>query len=244
MMKGLLRLGQEKYLLFKKVWDFFLNFSFPSYCFSCGVQISARDFLCPSCRLKLIPLGNACPICAKPYSSGNHLCGECAKSTRSFTLVLAPFRYEGIITQAICEFKYQKKIWLAKPLALLWKETISERLPVFDYVIPVPLHLRRLKERGFNQSFLLAQKIFGRPRVKTWLLRIRDTKPQVTLSSKDRVKNVRNAFVLKNGIDLSGKRIILFDDVMTTGATVEECSKVLREAMVKEVYVAVLARAS
>ncbi len=235
---------QERSSIFKRVLDLILNFCFPNYCFACGIGLNSESFLCSSCHSKLVPLGIACPICAKPYyGDGDHLCQECSKGHREFTLVLAPFRYEDLIVQAICELKYQKKFWLAKPLAFLWKEALFERLPPFDYVIPVPLHTRRLIERGFNQSFLLAQKIFGRSSVKPWLLRIRDTAPQVNLSNKDRIKNVRQAFALKKEVNLVGKRIVLFDDVMTTGATVEECSKVLRAAQAKEIYVAVLARA-
>lgn len=228
---------------FRSFFLSFLDFCFPPYCLFCGRP--TKDLLCPSCREGLILLGAACPICARPYHGEDdlHLCQDCAKRARPFRRVLAPFRYEGPLAKAISQFKYQGKLWLARPLALLWQETIKASLPPFDLVIPVPLHRKRLFARGYNQSQLLAQKIFGRSAVKTWLERIRDTKPQVDLSLKARLKNVRQAFALARGVSVSGKRVLLFDDVMTTGATVEECAKVLKASGAKEIYVAVLARA-
>ncbi len=226
---------------FRSFLSSLLDFCLPPYCLFCGRP--AKDILCPSCREKLVFLGAACPICARPYQGEDnaHLCQDCTKGPRPFRRVLVPFRYQGPLAKAISQLKYEGKLWLARPLGRLWLETMP--VPPFDLVIPVPLHQKRLLTRGFNQSLLLAQKIFGRSPVKPWLERIRDTEPQVSLSLKARVRNVRQAFALAQGVSVSGKRVLLFDDVMTTGATVQECAKVLKASGAKEIFVAVLARA-
>ncbi len=241
MKMGLSLSGQGRSLNFESFLLSLLDFCFPLYCLFCGRP--AKDILCPSCRGRLVFLGAACPICARPYQGENdtHLCQDCAQGPRPFQRVFAPFRYEGPLAKAISQLKYEGKLWLARPLGRLWPKTMP--IPPFDLVIPVPLHRRRLLARGFNQSLLLAQKIFGRSLVKPWLERIRDTRPQVGLSLKARAQNVRRAFALAQGVSVSGKRVLLFDDVMTTGATVEECAKVLKASGTKEIYVAVLARA-
>ena len=109
-------------------------------------------------------------------------------------------------------------------------------------MVPVPLGKKRLRARGYNQSALLARFMFGR-RPSEVLLRIKDTLPQAELSEKERRKNVKGAFAIRPEVDVSGRRVVLVDDVLTTGATVEECARVLLGAGAAEVSVAVIARA-
>jgi ComF family protein len=160
-----------------------------------------------------------------------------------------PFRYarsygiyEGGLEEAIKQLKYYGITRLSSPLSdLLFKYP----LPDVDVIIPVPLHGRRLKERGFNQSALIAKGIskrLKRPLLINCLIRTRYTTPQVNLTAKEREKNIKDAFSINDSGDIQGKDIMLIDDVFTTGATVRECSKVLQKAGAGNIYVITLAR--
>ena len=156
--------------------------------------------------------------------------------------------FDGVARELIHRFKYDRRVHLARPLSLLTQEPLTSYASSLgvDLLIPVPLHRRRLRERGFNQAVLL-----GRPLSKTWgiplvadnLKRIRWTEPQVTLSASEREANVRGAFALADPAAVHGRKVILLDDVFTTGSTVAECSRVLRQAGAEGVYVITVARA-
>jgi len=160
-----------------------------------------------------------------------------------------PFRYarsygiyEGGLEEAIKQLKYHGIKRLASPLSELLLKT---SLPDVDAIIPVPLHGKRLRERGFNQSALIAKGIskrLHRPLLINTLIRTRYTTPQVNLTAREREKNIKGAFSVIDGEDIQGKDIMLIDDVFTTGATVRECSKVLRKAGAGNIYVITLAR--
>jgi ComF family protein len=148
------------------------------------------------------------------------------------------------LQEAICLFKFRGKVALAPALAQL----MVDRLPLFDsvdLVIPVPLHPKRLREREFNQSLLLADRIarrLGLPLSYANLVRIAPAPAQTTLSRKRRLKNLRGAFAVRRPDAIAGKRILLIDDVFTTGATVNECAKTLRKAGAGDVFALTLAR--
>jgi ComF family protein len=149
--------------------------------------------------------------------------------------------------EAISRLKYGGLTRLARPLGNLLAEYQDPdfKLSENDLVIPVPLHTRRLRERGFNQSLLLARQVSRRRSIPlnfTALQRARQTQPQTQLSGPERRKNVRGAFEVRKREAVKGKRILLIDDVFTTGATVQECAYVLREAGATEVQVLTLAR--
>ena len=149
--------------------------------------------------------------------------------------------YEGVLAEAIHQFKFYGLKRLAHPLGSL---LMSLDLPAADGIIPVPLTLRGLRERGFNQSLLIAKIVSKNTKVPLFmdvLLKKKDTRPQIGLHAKERISNLKNAFDVKG--DISGLKLILIDDVMTTGATVAECSKVLMKAGAEEVIVLTLARA-
>jgi len=150
---------------------------------------------------------------------------------------------------AIHRLKYQERVHLAKDLAR-WTLAQCEGpdfLPKVDMIIPVPLHPRRLKERGFNQSQLLGRvlaKKLNIPCDPFILIRTKDTDPQVGLSEKERRENVRGAFAISPGMcsHIEGKTLLVLDDVMTTGATVEECARTLKSAGAEKVCVLTIAR--
>jgi len=154
------------------------------------------------------------------------------------------YPYVPPLQEALCLYKYQGKISLAPTLAGL----MIDQLPLLDpmdLIIPVPLHSERLREREFNQSLLLADLIGQHlhcPVSYTNLLRIAPSHPQTTLSRKDRLRNLRKAFSLRHPDAIAQRRILLIDDVYTTGTTVNECAKTLRKAGSSDVYVLTLAR--
>ncbi len=231
-----------------------LDLIYPRACAHCDVPISGEgpDLpYCSACWGTIRPLtGPQCPVCATPFSSPSalthsphHHCAECREDLPAFSRALTPYAYEGILAEAIQRFKYQKQTTLADPLAGLLREKLTDIQ--FDRVAAIPLHPIRLRTREFNQSLLLAQKIarFTQvPLLVDVLHRSRDTLPQVGLSRKERAQNVRRAFHLSNPASLEGKRILLVDDVYTTGATLREGANILLKGGAKEVTVAAVAR--
>jgi ComF family protein len=186
--------------------------------------------------------GPSCAICARPLLSGHAaVCGECLKKRPPFERAFSFGRYDGALRDAIHALKFQPVKRLARPLGLLLN---GFDYPPLDGVVPVPLSNSGLRERGFNQSLLIARVIASRrgaPLMARLLYKKKETPPQVSLSRRARLENLRGAFGVRG--KLRGERLLLVDDVITTGATAAECAKALRKAGAGEVYVASLARA-
>ena len=187
--------------------------------------------------------GPSCRICAAPLvSEYSGLCGECLHRPPPFSVVLNYGLYSGALSEAIHLLKFSGLKRIARPLGTLLQEL---PLPLADGIVPVPVTVKTLRERGFNQTVLLSRilsKEYKIPVKMNMLSKKRETRPQIGLSAKERAGNLKNAFeVRESAKDL---RLILLDDVMTTGATVRECSKVLKKAGAKEVVVVTLARSS
>lgn len=227
---------------------------FPPRCYLCDKLIVGQKekVLCPECLSKIVPLGGPlCPCCGFPFpfpTGPDRLCGICLSKKRPFRLCRQAGSYHGVLLEAIHKFKYQKTPALAKPLARLLADLVEERFPwpEYDLLVPVPLHPRRLREREFNQALLLAKGIGSMLQIKVdfqSLIRIKWTEPQVKLNWKDRKKNVAGAFAVKEKKSIAGRSLLLVDDVMTSGATIEESSRVLLKAGAKEVDAVTLARA-
>lgn len=203
--------------------------------------------LCPDCEKDIQwILPPHCPRCGQPFPRGStsHLCSDCLRQRLSFDWGRAVAMYQGVLAEAIQRFKYQGEVNLAGPLGWFWNKVNLEGL-TFEAIIPVPLHPSRLRERGFNQSLLLGKtlgKIHHKMVLAGALRRIRNTIPQVQLDHSEREKNVRGAFAVRNQEEIMDKRVLLVDDVFTTGATVNECARVLKKAGAKEISVLTLAR--
>lgn len=149
------------------------------------------------------------------------------------------------MNRAIRRFKYDRDVTLARPLSELLSAAFSNEFD-YDAIVPVPLHLSRLRWRGFNQAVLIAAPLarrYRRPLVRSALRRVRDTIPQVGLAEEDRHGNVAGAFRLRPGWQARGMKLLLVDDVYTTGATVRECARILRRAGARQIDVGVVARA-
>jgi len=222
----------------------------PAVCPLCDDRRDVHLPLCGSCLDALPPLPEArCPRCDLPYPATEgspHLCGDCITSPPPFAAVCALGPYSGLLKQAIGRLKYHRLPLLDQPLGQLLATTVRRRWPQYapDLIIPVPLHPRRLRERTFNQSLLLARvlaKTLSAPVASRLLRRVRHTPAQQGLNAAERKKNLQQALRIDD--KLNGRSILLVDDVMTTGATARACSRQLRLAGAVEVRVALLARA-
>ena len=217
-------------------------------------------FLCPDCSGGFLPAES--PICIKcgmifkSREGEDHLCGECITAPKRFRIARAPGIYDQALMAMIHYLKYNGKIQMAGPLgALLFAAFISLwDTNTIDFIVAVPLHIKRFRMRGFNQSFLLIRDWLRISEVlnvniahvqidRHVLVRSRWTDPQTGLGRKKRISNIKNAFSITDPEKVAGKRILLVDDVYTTGTTVNECAKVLLKSGAKYVDVLTLARA-
>lgn len=226
----------------------------PADCASCGAPL--RDdpvpLFCRTCWSSIRPLTRrACPRCGRPYFSSvpqrawrEYPCGGCRIRRPAYTRARSLYAYEGPLRDAICLFKYRGKVSLRPALVQLMIDAWHGGDPA-DLVMPVPLHPSRLREREFNQSLLLADGLSRALRVPLSLddlLRVRATRPQAELTQAQRRKGLRGCFAVRRPSLVAGKRILLIDDVFTTGTTVNECAKTLRKAGSGHVDVVTLAR--
>jgi ComF family protein len=244
---------------------------YPEQCVVCEEVLTLEErHLCSACRASLPWVGEpTCPRCGArvPFDVAlRNGCAECWNRHFAFRRAVAPFRYDGSIRELVRRFKLGRQAWLAYLLGGLLCDFLAtgEVSRAVDLVAPVPLHWRRRVQRGFNQAELLALEVggrFGLPVIPRLLRRTRWTTTQTAFSHLRREANVRGAFVAwvaRNGrralprlwdrwrgrADLRGKRVLLVDDVLTTGSTVHECARVLRNAGAQEVLVATVARAT
>ncbi|MBU4415462.1 MAG: ComF family protein [Proteobacteria bacterium] len=184
----------------------------------------------------------------------DHICGECIKSPKKFRMARAVGIYEGTFMKTIQRLKYKGKIQLTRPLGMLLffvfiKYWNNKKI---DIIVPVPLHIKRFRKRGFNQAYLLIRDWFSYADAfnvklhskieRDALVKNKQTEPQTGLDRKQRLANVKNAFSIDSSSKIAGKSILLIDDVYTTGATADECTKVLLNEGAKAVDVLTLAR--
>lgn len=201
---------------------------------------------CEECLSSFTPLNSPyCPICGRSFSQGiseNHVCETCLRKKPFFERASTPYLYEGGLMEAIHQFKYGGKNYLADSLGPLLKQFAGQKLPAGlaqGLVMPIPLHPKRLRERGFNQSLLLARYVAELPGLELDYLslrRVRYTQPQTGLKGDERRKNVRRAFKIEDKTKIKGRVIILVDDVLTTGSTLNECARILKRAGAWQVF--------
>ncbi len=167
--------------------------------------------------------------------------------TYYFNQLIYIFNYEGIIRKLILDYKFNEKsyIYVSFVNFILKNEKIFEKLKSYDTIIPVPISRKRMKERGYNQSLLIAKKLSKDLRIElqaNCLFKTRNIIEQSKLNKEQRMQNIQNVYELKNEQILTNKQILLIDDIYTTGSTVNECSKVLSRANPKKIDVLVLAK--
>ena len=227
-----------------------LRVVYPGRCKSCGGGLaSVERFFCTGCldgaRLVADPL---CTVCGRPFpagSGGEHPCGDCIGVRPSFDMARAAAAYEGVVKEAIHLYKYRELRALKGYLGGFMEYGARRWFREATVAAAVPIHPKRLRARGFNQSLFLAQaaaEALGIRLSVGSLVRVRHTRPQVTLSPSEREQNVKGAFSVEEGHGFAGGSVLLVDDVYTTGATVKECARVLKKAGAARVFVLTVAR--
>lgn len=236
----------------KNILKNLLDLLLPSRCACCGKTVMSESTLCADCfdKINFISMPY-CKSCGMPFEAEidaklQKICAQCAQTRHITRLQRSAMIYDDFSKKMILDFKFYAKTQNAKILAK-WlyaagKDIFDEGV---DLIMPVPLSYRRLLRRGYNQSAILARLLSKQTGIKADLLslkKIKHTKPQSMLSGKARMKNVKQVFKLKTDGAVKDKRIVLIDDVMTTGATLAECAKVLLESGAKSVDTLTVAR--
>ncbi len=231
-----------------------LNIIYPRQCIGCGAEEPKPfHFICWDCWTDSRPLEPPlCLHCGDPVAGAiehGFICYACAERKPAFEAARSAVRYNGIAGEALKLYKYERCTWLASDLgAILYHCLLAEySLLTFDLVVPVPLHPTRRRQRGFNQSAMLARELVRRVRPLPWadlLNRTRPTATQTYLTASQRMSNVAQAFQPDRAgrRRLQKKRVLLVDDVMTTGATVNACAKALKRGGAASVHVLTVAR--
>jgi len=222
----------------------------PPRCLACGTIVDEPDALCSSCwagmRFFAPPW---CAVCGLPFPhpmGEEAVCADCARQKPSWDRARAVMRYDKHSRHLVLALKHGDRTHVARALGRWMGRAGAELLQGADMIVPVPLHWTRLFTRRYNQAGLLAHAVRaagGPPVMADWLVRRRRTPSQGRLGPVARVRNVRGAFAVRRGCDVKGKRIVLVDDVLTTGATVEECARVLRRGGAAFIGVLTLSRA-
>ncbi|MBM3254892.1 MAG: ComF family protein [Candidatus Omnitrophica bacterium] len=230
------------------------NIIYPKLCLICKQRLSSGSidgFVCPGCwsRIKKT-LPPFCRRCGRQLQGGaldKHICASCIRNSPHFDRAFSPCAYEGVIKELIQEFKYKRKDYLGYALSSLLIDFIKEysiAMDIIEWIIPVPLHKTRMREREFNQAQIIAAYIASEFKIKMLednLIRHRYTKTQTDLEGQERLLNVQNSFSVKDNKVIRGKNILLIDDVLTTGATSSEAASALKAAGAGIVFVATLA---
>lgn len=226
--------------LWREAKNSFLDLLFPPRCAGCG---RSGSWLCPTCirEIEFVepPL---CSRCGLP--SVENPCLSCRIDPLAIDGIRGVGYLRGPLKGAIYQFKYRQKCKLALSLADLMHHYLLENPLPADLIVPVPLHMDRLRERGYNQAALLTRELSARSRLPVddgSLVRVKETMPQVALKADERRKNVSGAFHVR-GVKLEDRQVLLIDDVCTTGATLEACAEALREKGARSVWALVLAR--
>ena len=205
-----------------------LDLLFPSYCINCGRE---GDFICSNCR-RLMPFieSPVCHVCGHPVTDES-ACYNCNDRQFEIDGIRSPFAFEGVVQQAVYKLKYQNIRALAKPLAELLSDYLNINSLPGDTLVPVPLHKKRLRERGYNQSNLVAHelgKLCDLPVIDDCLIRCLYTPPQARAASLDeRRQNIKGAFTCLDN-RLQGRQVLLLDDVATSGSTLDACARELK----------------
>ena len=225
---------------------------YPPTCVVCAANIGRSEYLCADCQRRAPRIvAPFCAKCSEPYQGAitqEFRCANCEHRKLHFDCAVAAYRSRGLVRKLVHDFKYGTQRYLRYPLAAWLRETLhDERLRGrhFDLIVPVPLHPARQRERGFNQAALLADLLADSMQVPARLVleRTRYTTTQTAYDRAERMENLAGAFRLRKNRDVRDLRVLLIDDVLTTGSTLSECARVLKVAGAISVHAATAARA-
>jgi competence protein ComFC len=225
---------------------------YPPACTICSASVGLREYLCVDCEAKLSRIAPPfCAKCSEPFDgaiTNTFSCANCSHRVLYFEAAVSAYRSRGIARHVILNFKYGRQVHLCHLVAswlIAALDDLRLRERTFDAIIPVPLHPAKQRERGFNQAALLAERLaprLGIP-VRPMLQRVRFTTTQTAFDRAERIQNLRHAFRLRGNGDVRNLRVLLIDDVLTTGSTLSECARVLKENGAQSVHAATAARA-
>lgn len=223
---------------------------FPPTCLGCTRRLdsSRPPLFCQECLGQVVLIGSPrCPCCGIPFTTGtDHLCGDCLQHHYAFDCARSLVLYQPPVADIILRLKFAGQLSGLNSLRQLAAAAAClHELSEPELIVPVPLHASRLRSRGFNQATLIARACFPQwvDRLEVdGLYRNRLTTPQTQLSGRERRSNLQRVFAVKNGIEVQDKRILVVDDVFTTGSTVNECARVLRRAGAARIEVFTVAR--
>ena len=230
---------------------FILDIILPPRCLICGTVVYKENGLCSECFNKISFLSDqSCPVCGRPYTfpienSKQMICAKCLTKPPKLEGLKAVFSYDNFSKNLILPFKHADRTDVVPYLSKLMYQRGKDILSDCDYIIPVPLHWQRLMKRKYNQAALLAvqlEKLSDKKCLLTTLKRIKKTENQGHKTKEERLENIKDAFFISRPERIKGKSIVLVDDVYTTGATLNECAKVLIKAGAKSVKALVIAR--
>jgi ComF family protein len=232
-------------------WEVFTGLLYPPACVQCDVPVGVGEYLCARCAASAERVrAPFCATCSEPFSGeieGTFSCPNCRQRHFAFECAVSAYRSRGLVRDLILRFKYRHEYYLRRQLAAWLAAGLADerirRRPAHA-IVPVPLHARRQRARGFNQAAAVCPLLGAVAGLPTWpaLRRLRFTETQTHLSRAQRLRNLRNAFVAVPRWPVAGADLLLVDDVFTTGATVDECARVLCRAGAASVRVLTIAR--
>lgn len=210
--------------------EFILNLLYPKTCGIC--KKICKQYICPKCKYNI-----------KKYEIANIK----KFKDKHFEEMAYIFKYEGIIRERIIEYKFFEAGYIYKTFSeiIIKNKKISDFIKKYDIIIPVPVHKNRKKQRGYNQTELIAKEIGTKLKIDTQinvLIKMQNTKPQSMLDKENRKKNVKNAYKTQNESKIYGKNVLLLDDIYTTGSTANECSRMLKFAGANKIGVLTIAK--
>lgn len=227
-----------------------VNLCYPPFCVSCRSSLD-QGLLCRDCVESAVRItAPFCQVCSRPYSGemgAPFSCPDCEDHPPAFDCVATRYQANGLVRDLIHRFKYSGEFHLRQILTNWLEEALSDprisREP-FAAFVPVPLHTTRIRERGYDQIAALVELMAKRSHHPVWtcLRRSRYTESQTRFSRKERLQNLRNAFELRKGSSVLGKRLLLVDDVLTTGSTLDECARILKAHGAESVRAITVAR--
>jgi ComF family protein len=235
----------------RNLWRESLDWLWPRHCDLCQqlLQTESGQVVCADCRSKLVAdPWSTCPRCASttgPHTQVTDGCPKCLNESFAFVGVQRMGPYEGSLREAILRVKWSSGELLAEELGQVFGEKLKSTLQTaYDVIVPIPLHWRRQWERGYNQSLAIARglaNVLALPLRASWIVRQRNTPHQTSVSASQRRENIRGAFRVRRGVPIHNLRVLLVDDVLTTGSTAHAASRVLLDAGAAQVSVVVLA---